>query len=188
MDPMSWEAQTYTKCRIASYQPFTFVDGQGVRNSIYVSGCLFACKGCFNQAAQNFEYGTLFDDDFLTKIVQDCGHEAIQGITLLGGEPFLNTPVCLQIVQAIRRTYGNKKDIWAYSGYTFEQLLHGSADKQTLLSYVDVLVDGPFDIKKRDLNLAFRGSSNQRIVDVKTSLATQTCSLWTNNCDRSRQL
>lgn len=185
MDPVNWQACDYTKCRIASYQPFTFVDGQGVRNSIYVSGCLFACKGCFNKAAQDFHYGTPFSKSLLEQIVADCGHEAIQGITLLGGEPFLNTPVCLEIVRAIRKNYQNTKDIWAYSGYTFEQLLKGSPDKQELLSFLDVLVDGPFDLKKRDLSLAFRGSSNQRILDIPRSLQEQKACLWQKEPDHT---
>lgn len=180
MNPTKWQARDYTQCKLAAYQPFSFVDGIGVRNSIYVSGCLFACKGCFNQAAQRFDYGEDFTSEWLAKIVQDCAHEAISGITLLGGEPFLNTPVCLEITTAIRQTYGSTKDIWAYSGYTYEQLKTGSLDKQALLKTIDVLVDGPFEIAKRDTTLAFRGSSNQRIIDVNHSLRTNTTILWQN--------
>lgn len=173
MDPQTWHAQDYTQHYIADYKPFNFVDGIGVRHSIYVSGCLFRCPGCFNQAAQRFDYGRVFTDQDLEQILTDCAHEAVAGITLLGGEPFLNTPVCLKIVQALRQHYGTTKTIWAYSGYTFEQLYADQEDKHELLTYLDVLVDGPFELQKRDLTLAFRGSSNQRILDIPASLAHQ---------------
>jgi len=106
--------------------------------------------------------------------------------TLLGGEPFLNTAVCLQVVRAVRATYGQKKDIWSWSGYTFEELLLESQDKLDLLAELDVLVDGRFDLSKRDLSLQFRGSSNQRILDVPASLKQKKAIIWSECIDANR--
>ena len=176
--PKEWLSQEYSQQRIADYKPFNFVDGEGVRNSLYVSGCLFACEGCFNKAVQNFRYGTPFTNELLETIITDLSHDYVQGLTLLGGEPFLNTEVCLQVVQKIREVFGTSKDIWSWSGYTFEELLLESDDKLALLHSIDILVDGRFELAKRDLKLQFRGSSNQRIIDVQKSLAAGQAVIW----------
>lgn len=166
------------KQNIADYKPFMFVDGEGVRCSLYVSGCPFQCPGCFNKAAQSFQYGSPYSDELEEQIIQDLSHDYVQGLTLLGGEPFLNTPVCLRLVKRVRKEFGSQKDIWSWSGYTFEQLLEDTEDKKELLSYIDVLVDGQFDIDQKDLNLRFRGSRNQRIIDVPASLQLGKVVLW----------
>lgn len=176
--PKEWLSQEYSQQRIADYKPFNFVDGEGVRNSLYVSGCLFACEGCFNKAVQNFRYGTPFTNELLETIITDLSHDYVQGLTLLGGEPFLNTEVCLQVVQKVREVFGTNKDIWSWSGYTFEELLLESDDKLALLNSIDILVDGRFELAKRDLKLQFRGSSNQRIIDVQKSLAAGQAVIW----------
>lgn len=176
--PKEWLAQDYSQNYIADYKPFNFVDGEGVRNSLYVSGCLFACEGCFNKAAQNFRYGTPFTKELEEQIMDDLRHDYVQGLTLLGGEPFLNTDVCLQVVDRIRQEFGHTKDIWSWTGYTFDELLQDSDDKLELLSKIDILVDGRFEISKRDLKLQFRGSSNQRIIDVQRSLAENQVVIW----------
>ncbi|MGX7352347.1 anaerobic ribonucleoside-triphosphate reductase activating protein [Enterococcus canis] len=176
--PKEWLSQEYSQQRIADYKPFNFVDGEGVRNSLYVSGCLFACEGCFNKAVQNFRYGTPFTNELLETIITDLSHDYVQGLTLLGGEPFLNTEVCLQVVQKVREVFGTSKDIWSWSGYTFEELLLESDDKLALLHSIDILVDGRFELAKRDLKLQFRGSSNQRIIDVQKSLAAGQAVIW----------
>ncbi|MFV0559854.1 MAG: anaerobic ribonucleoside-triphosphate reductase activating protein [Enterococcus sp.] len=176
--PKEWLAKDHSLNYIADYKPFNFVDGEGVRNSLYVSGCLFACEGCFNKAVQNFRYGTPFTKELEDTIIEDLRHEYVQGLTLLGGEPFLNTEVCLQVVNHVREEFGTTKDIWSWSGYTFEELLVDSEDKLELLSKIDILVDGRFELAKRDLKLQFRGSSNQRIIDVKKSLAANKVVLW----------
>ena len=165
--PKEWQASKYSKNYIADYKAFNFVDGEGVRNSLYVSGCLFACEGCFNKAVQNFNYGTPFTKELEDQIITDLSHDYVQGLTLLGGEPFLNTSVCLQVVNRVKKEFGEKKDIWSWSGYTFEELLQETDDKLELLNKIDILVDGRFELAKRNLNLQFRGSSNQRILDVK---------------------
>ena len=157
------------KMKTADYKPFQFVDGEGVRCSIYLSGCLFACKECFNESIQNFNAGSSYTMELEDKIIEDLGNSYVQGLTLLGGEPFLNTQVAIQLAERVRKEFGDKKDIWVYSGYTYEQLLRSSEDKKKLLDLCDVLVDGPFMIFLKDLSLRFRGSSNQRIIDIKKS-------------------
>lgn len=146
------------------------VDGEGVRCSLYVSGCLFACEGCFNEAAWSFRHGTPYTRELEDRILADLAHPAVQGLSLLGGEPFLNTGVCLRLVRRVRADLPGR-DLWAWSGYTFEELLGETPDKRALLGELDVLVDGRFELAQRDLTLAFRGSRNQRVVDVPASLA-----------------
>ena len=174
--PQEWKTEDYSQKKIADYKAFNFVDGEGVRNSLYVSGCLFACEGCFNKAVQNFNYGTPFTEPLMNQIIEDLSHDYVQGLTLLGGEPFLNTDVCL--VKRVRETFGSAKDIWSWSGYTFEELLLETPDKLELLHSIDILVDGRFELAKRNLNLQFRGSSNQRIIDVPKSLAAGKAVIW----------
>ncbi|MEC6748905.1 anaerobic ribonucleoside-triphosphate reductase activating protein [Marinilactibacillus sp. XAAS-LB27] len=177
-DPTAWTSEQFSKHYIADYKPYNFVDGEGVRCSIYVSGCPFACKGCYNKVAQNFAYGKPYSIELEDQIIEDLRAEYCQGMTLLGGEPFLNTGVTIQLSKRIKEEFGNKKDIWSWTGYTWEELMTGTEDKQTLLSYLDVVVDGRFELEKKDLGLAFRGSSNQKIIDVQKSLKTGECVLW----------
>lgn len=176
--PKEWLSQEWSQDKIASYKPYNFVDGEGVRCSLYVSGCLFACKGCYNKIAQNFHYGSPYTKELEETILNDLSASYCQGLTLLGGEPFLNTRVCLSLVKAIRARFGQSKDIWSWTGYTWDELMLESSDKLELLSYVDILVDGRFDIRKKDLTLQFRGSSNQRIIDVQESLANGQVVIW----------
>ncbi len=176
--PKEWQAQDYSQNRIADYKAYNFVDGEGIRNSLYVSGCLFACEGCFNKAVQNFNYGMPFTPELEQQIIDDLRPDYVQGLTLLGGEPFLNTPVCLQVVDRVRKEFGRSKDIWSWSGYTYEELLEDTEDKLALLSKIDILVDGRFELSKRNLNLQFRGSSNQRIIDVAASKAQGEAVIW----------
>lgn len=176
--PQEWKTEDYSQKKIADYKAFNFVDGEGVRNSLYVSGCLFACEGCFNKAVQNFNYGTPFTESLMNQIIEDLSHDYVQGLTLLGGEPFLNTDVCLSVVKRVRETFGSAKYIWSWSGYTFEELLLETPDKLELLHSIDILVDGRFELAKRNLNLQFRGSSNQRIIDVPKSLAAGKAVIW----------
>ena len=99
---------------------------------------------------------------------------------MLGGEPFLNTQVCIRLCRRIRQEFGHDKDIWSWSGYTYEELMQDSEDKLTLLSLIDILVDGRFLLAKKDLTLQFRGSSNQRIIDVPATQAAGEIKLWKN--------
>jgi anaerobic ribonucleoside-triphosphate reductase activating protein len=184
--PSEWLADKLSQGFVGDYKPFMFVDGEGVRCSLYVSGCLFACAGCFNQATWNFRYGTPYTAELEERILADLRQPYVQGLTLLGGEPFLNTGVCLSLVRRVRAEFGAAKDIWSWTGYTFEELLVDSPDKLELLGHLDVLVDGPFDETLKDLRLQFRGSSNQRILDVPKSLAAGHAVLWAARVDATR--
>lgn len=173
-----WLAAEWSQRKIADYKPYNFVDGEGVRCSLYVSGCLFACEGCYNRAAQNFNYGTPYSQELEAQILKDLEAPYCQGLTLLGGEPFLNTQILIPLCQAIREKFGDSKDIWSWTGYYWEEMLQESTDKLELLGLIDVLVDGRFELSKKDLSLQFRGSSNQRIIDVKRSLWQDDMVLW----------
>ncbi|MDN6166465.1 MAG: anaerobic ribonucleoside-triphosphate reductase activating protein [Tetragenococcus koreensis] len=183
-DPKIWTSDRFSENRIADYKPFNFVDGEGVRCSLYVSGCLFACKGCYNKKIQSFSYGKPYTKELENRIIEDLREPYCQGLTLLGGEPFLNTSVTLPLVKKIREEFGHTKDIWSWTGYIWEELMEESLDKMRLLSYLDVLVDGRFELSKLDLNLQFRGSSNQRIIDVPKSLKSGNVILWERGIDQ----
>ena len=168
-----------SQSRIADYKPFTMVDGEGWRSSLYVSGCVFNCKGCYNKSIQDFGNGIVYDNIIEDKIIEDLRHEKVQGLTLLGGEPMLNTEVCLSICNRVREEFGDTKDIWCWTGYTWEELQESiscntvnSKKQLELLKMIDILIDGRFEQDKIDTTgkLRFRGSSNQKIVDVKQSL------------------
>ena len=177
-EPQEWLAKDYSQQYVADYKPFNFVDGEGVRCSLYVSGCPFKCPGCYNRAAQNFHYGQPYTQELEDQIITDLSQSYVQGLTLLGGEPFLNTQVCLRIVKRVRKEFGHEKDIWSWSGYTWEELLKDSDDKLEMLHNIDILVDGRFLLAKKDLTLQFRGSSNQRIIDVPKSFASGKVVIW----------
>jgi anaerobic ribonucleoside-triphosphate reductase activating protein len=186
-DPQpGWRSDRFSQGNVADYKPFVFVDGEGVRCSLYVSGCLFACEGCFNEATWSFRYGTAYSDELEDRILADLAHESVQGLSLLGGEPFLNTGVCLRLVRRLREEFGRSKDVWCWSGYTFEELAGGSSDKRALLAELDVLIDGRFELGRRDLSLAFRGSTNQRVLAVPASLDRGAPVWW--SADRSARL
>lgn len=176
--PQEWLAKDHSLQYIADYKPFNFVDGEGVRCSIYVSGCLFNCPGCYNKAAQNFHYGQPYTQELEDQIMEDLSQSYVQGLTLLGGEPFLNTQVCQKLVHRLRKEFGHSKDVWSWSGYTWEELQKESADKLELLHNIDILVDGRFLLAQKDLTLQFRGSANQRIIDVPKSLDQGKVVIW----------
>ena len=151
-------------------------NGIGVRISLFVSGCTHHCKGCFNEEAWDFHYGNEFTEREIDKILDLMNHSYIAGLTLLGGEPLehVNQQGILPLLRKVKEKFPDK-NIWCYSGYTFEKDILGRMYKEweetpELLSYIDVLVDGKFEEDKKDIKLRFRGSSNQRIIDVKKSL------------------
>lgn len=175
--PQEWKAEELSQGRIIDYKAFNFVDGEGVRCSLYVSGCLFHCEGCYNVATWSFSSGIPYTYDLEEQIMADLAQPYVQGLTLLGGEPFLNTGILIPLVKRVREELPNK-DIWSWTGYTWEELQEETADKLELLSLIDILVDGRFDRTKKDLSLQFRGSSNQRIIDVKSSITQGKIVLW----------
>lgn len=150
-------------------------NGPGVRVSLFVSGCTHRCPGCFNREAWDFTYGQPFTQVEEDKILAALAPAHIKGLSLLGGEPFEpdNQSAVLELVRRVRKELPGKT-IWCYSGYLFEELADGKVGEHSreLLERLDVLVDGPFVLAKKDLGLRFRGSSNQRIIDVPASLET----------------
>ncbi|MDY5061280.1 anaerobic ribonucleoside-triphosphate reductase activating protein [Staphylococcus simulans] len=159
---------------LAKIEEESFVDGEGVRCSVYVSGCPFACVGCYNVAAQKFKYGTPFTDDTMTQILDACAPDYIAGLSLLGGEPFCNIDIIQPLIEAFRARFGHTKTIWVWSGFMFENLKHNTKTRRQLLSQIDVLVDGPFVQQLYQPGLAFKGSLNQRVINVPLSLQTNT--------------
>jgi len=161
-------------------------NGLGVRVSLFVSGCTHHCKNCFNQMTWDFHYGKVFDESVEQRILDYLKPNHITGLTLLGGEPMepANQRALLPFVKKVKKQYPNK-DIWLYSGYIFDkELLQESRARcevtDELLSYIDVLVDGRFVEELKDISLKFRGSSNQRIIDVQESLKTKSVILYKN--------
>lgn len=159
-------------------------NGIGVRVSLFVSGCTHHCKGCFNEVAWDFDYGTPFTQETIDKILDMMRPDYIRGLTLLGGEPFepQNQGPIVELLRQIKEKMP-EKSIWAFSGYLFDRdILSGRLGDwkvtQEYLSYLDVLVDGPFVEAKKNLSLRFRGSENQRIIDVPASLAQGKIVLW----------
>ena len=156
-------------------------NGPGVRVSLFVSGCTHRCPGCFNEVAWDFNYGEPFTEETIETILGMLRPAYIQGLTLLGGEPF-EPENQGAIVELLRRVKAElpEKSIWAFSGYLFDKdILSGRlGDTSEYLSYLDVLVDGPFVEAKKNLSLRFRGSENQRLIDVKASLASGSIVLW----------
>ena len=175
--PQEWKSEELSLGRIIDYKAFNFVDGEGVRNSLYVSGCMFHCKGCYNAATWSFKAGIPYTKELEEQIMKDLAQPYVQGLTLLGGEPFLNTGILIPLVKRIHKELP-EKDIWSWTGYTWEELMLETPDKLELLHLVDILVDGRFDISKKNLMLQFRGSSNQRIIDVKKSLDQGKVVIW----------
>ena len=154
------------------YERFDTANGEGVRSSVFFSGCSLHCEGCWNPSSWNPRKGEPFTQDVIDKILKDLEHPAISGLSLLGGEPFENLDGAIPLVTQCRNYYGNNKTIWSWSGYTFEQII-ADPEKLELLKLIDVLVEGRFVLAKRDTNLQFRGSTNQRVLDVKKSLANR---------------
>ena len=159
-------------------------NGPGVRVSLFVSGCTHRCPGCFNEVAWDFDYGQPFSEETIESILEMLRPSYIKGLTLLGGEPFepQNQEAVVTLLRRIRKELP-EKSIWAFSGYLFEKdMLSGRiGDLSEYLGYLDVLVDGPFVQAKKNLSLRFRGSENQRIIDVKASLAAGETILWDDN-------
>lgn len=159
-------------------------NGPGVRVSLFVSGCTHHCKGCFNEVAWDFHYGQPFTQQTIDAILEMLRPAYIKGLTLLGGEPFepQNQPALVDLLRQVRASYP-EKSIWAFSGYLFDKdiapgRLGDPEITRELLGYVDVLVDGRFVEEKKNLSLRFRGSSNQRLINVPASLEKGEVILW----------
>ena len=159
-------------------------NGIGVRTSLFVSGCTHHCENCFNKETWDFKFGKPFDRDTEQKILQSLKPSYIDGLSLLGGEPFepVNQRGLVSLLKRVKEEYP-EKTVWCYTGYTLESdLLSESRARcevtDEMLSYIDVLVDGEFVQELYDISLRFRGSSNQRLIDVKKTLEAGKTVLW----------
>lgn len=168
----------------ANIKKHDVANGVGVRVSLFVSGCTHRCKGCFNAEAWDFSYGEPYTEETEEEILAALDKSYVAGLSLLGGEPFepCNQRALLPLLRKFRGRFP-QKDVWCYSGYTFDADLRpggraycGATDE--MLSLIDVLVDGEFVEALKDLKLRFRGSSNQRIIDVRRTLAAGKVALW----------
>ena len=153
--------------RFAQIRDYDVANGPGIRTTIFVTGCTIGCKNCFNPEYQDFEFGNVWTDEVTEKILKNLSKEEVEGLTILGGEPFDNAHELCEKVEYIREN--TDKNIWIFSGYVYEKLIKDE-DSKKILENCDVLVDGPFVEELKDLKLKFRGSSNQRIIDLKKTL------------------
>ena len=153
-------------------------NGLGVRTVLWVSGCDVHCKNCHNQSTWDFNSGIPFTEDTMQEILYDLSKPYIKGLTLSGGHPLdpLNAPEVLKIVKRVKMVFPNK-DIWIYSGYIWEDIIKDETLRE-IMKYTDVLVDGAYIDELRDISLPFKGSSNQRIIDVSKSLKANEVILW----------
>lgn len=153
----------------AEIRQFDVTNGPNVRTTLFVSGCTNNCEGCFNKDLQNFSYGSKWDNDIEDKFISYVKNSNVYGVNILGGEPMDQTEDSdlINLLQRIKNE--TNKTIWIWSGYTFEDIIKNYS-KKNMLSLVDVLIDGRFEIGLRDISLKYRGSSNQRIIDAKNSI------------------
>jgi anaerobic ribonucleoside-triphosphate reductase activating protein len=159
----------------AEIKKFDAANGPGVRTALFVSGCKFNCEGCFNKEIQDFNYGELWTNEVEDQFIEHAKNPVIDGVSILGGEPMMqDSETMLNLVKRLRTEVN--KPIWVWTGYKIEVLLR-QKDKVEILKEIDVLIDGQFIIKLKDLSLKYRGSSNQRVIDVKQTLKNKKITL-----------
>lgn len=170
--------------KYANFKQYDIANGPGIRFSLFVSGCTHHCKGCFNPETWDFNYGKPFTKDVEDFILKEVGHEYYEGMTLLGGEPMepVNQKGLLPLVKRFKEMYP-QKTLWCFTGYLYDRDLLGHFAKvmpetMELLKRIDVLVDGEFMLDKKDVTLLFKGSSNQRTIDVPKSLKAGKIITW----------
>lgn len=168
---------------------YDIANGAGVRVTLFVSGCTNHCKGCFQPETWDFNYGRPFTDETEEELLNMLKPAYIRGLTVLGGEPFEpdNQRILLPFIRRVRKMYPGK-DIWMFSGFTYEELkTEGSHPRcectDELLTLTDILIDGRFVEEKKNISLQFRGSENQRILDMKKTLAAN-APVWWDECRR----
>lgn len=149
-------------------------DGEGVRISLFVSGCRNHCKGCFQPETWDFNFGKPYTKETEDRIIELMKPEYIDGLTLLGGDPFENEnqEELVKLLERVKKEFGDTKDIWCYTGYIYEDIISDNFVRKTpytkkFIDLIDILVDGPFIEEEKDLTLKFRGSRNQRILNLK---------------------
>ena len=155
--------------KYAKIRKLDVTNGPGVRTTLFVSGCTHNCEGCFNKEQQDFNYGNDFTKETEDEFIELTKSRQIKGVNILGGEPMQQVmdDTLLKLLKRIKLE--TNKPIWLWSGYTFEEIINNSK-RAEMLREVDVLIDGKFEADKRDIMLKYRGSSNQRVIDVKKSL------------------
>ncbi len=164
-------------------------NGNGIRVSLFVSGCRHRCKNCFNPETWDFSYGAPFTEETENEIIEALRPSYIEGLSLLGGDPTEkeNQAALLPLLRRVKRELP-EKNIWCYSGYLYEDLLPGGRAAcdatEEYMSYIDILVDGPFIEEQKNLRLRFRGSENQRVIDVKKSKRSGIVTIWDKLGDR----
>ena len=153
----------------AQIRKYDIANGPGIRSSLFVSGCTHKCKGCFNEDYKNFRYGKKWNTEACNEFIEMLNDKQVSGVTILGGEPMdqIHDDDLLNLVKRIKNE--TRKNIWIYSGYTYEQIIQHEKRKE-ILSFCDALVDGLFVLELKDLKLKFKGSSNQRIINIEKSL------------------
>ena len=155
--------------RYGQIRKYDIANGEGIRSTVFVTGCTHGCYNCFNEEYQDFNAGEVWTEKETELLIEYLQDPRVSGLTLLGGEPFQNVEGLLPVVKKIRQC--SDKSIWVYSGYTLEEILLCERRKE-LLSYCDVLIDGRFMDELKDPSLKFRGSKNQRILNGQESLRT----------------
>ncbi len=171
--------------RYAAIKKNDIANGTGIRVSLFVSGCRHGCCGCFNREAWDFGYGEQYTADIESMILDACDRPYIEGLSLLGGEPFEpENQACVKGLLERFCTRFPDKSVWCYTGFTLDEI-RGSSRAHTdiseqILTHIDVLVDGRFIEEKKDLSLRFRGSSNQRIIDMKKTTDANAITIWSD--------
>ncbi len=165
---------------ICGYYPESINEGEGLRAAIFISGCRHYCKGCFSAATWNFNYGELLTPERELEIITDIkNNPLLSGVSILGGDPFFSAAEVGDFIDHLRLEAGRSIPVWIYSGYTYEELTgHRDSPEFRLLERCQVLVDGRFVEELRDPSLLYRGSSNQRLIDIEASLAQGQPTLW----------
>ncbi len=168
----------------AEIKTYDVANGPGIRVSLFVSGCNHRCPGCFNEQAWDFNYGKPFTEQTIDEIIDTLSFGAYAGVTFLGGEPFeyVNQKGLLPLARKLKEVYPDKT-IWCFTGFEFERdimgkMYHEWPETKELLSYIDVLVDGPFIEKLKNPTLVFRGSENQRLIKIPETMETGQVVLW----------
>ena len=152
-------------------------NGPGLRLSLFTSGCTHHCKGCFQPETWNFKNGEPFTLETQKYKIEKSKNKYIAGLSLLGGDPLDNVDGILPLLQEYRKTFAATKSIWLWTGYLFEEILKDDL-KSEVLPFIDVIIDGKFEENLKDITLKYKGSTNQRVIDVKKSVETHTVVLY----------
>lgn len=157
------------KSNFSIIKKFCTVNGKGIRFAIFLNGCNLHCKGCFNYEAWDFNGGNKLTEEIINETFKEMEPEYISGLSILGGEPMdpLNQETTAEIIRMFRNKFNNTKTIWLYTGYIYNKTIPKTEYTDYILNNINTIVDGPFELDKQDLTLKFRGSTNQRIIELR---------------------